>query len=125
MVAARITNWGFSAAKKESTLLCDPGNNPFVSSEQQSDFSILIEISLILFLIGTVIALHQLDDGFKKHPANMWLSQASLVLFCSSYSAILKIKGTEWEVYSQIIDVFRIFSGTFFDCLSVINPSAA
>jgi hypothetical protein len=42
----------------------------------------------------------------------MWISEAALVMFCLSYAAMTKINGTHWEKYSQIIDIFRILSGT-------------
>ena len=91
----------------------DPGNNPSLSSEQQSNSSILTQ-GVILFLMASVIGLQQLDDAFRTHPANMWISQVALLLFCLSYATIPKINGTQWEEYSQIIDGFRIISGTLF-----------
>jgi hypothetical protein len=91
----------------------DPGNNPSLSSEQQSNSSILSQ-GVILFLIASVIGLQQLDDAFRTHPANMWIAQVALLLFCLSYAIIPKINGTQWEEHSQIIDGFRIISRTLF-----------
>jgi hypothetical protein len=90
----------------------DPGNNPSLSNEQQSNTSISSQ-GVILFLIASVIGLQQLDNAFKTHPANMWIAQVALLLFCLSYAAIPKINGT-WDKYSHIIDGFRIISGTLF-----------
>ena len=91
----------------------DPGNNHSQSNEQQNNSSISSQ-GVFLFLIGTVIALQQLDNAFKTHPANMWIAQVALLLFCLSYATIPKVNGTRWEKYSQIIDGFRIISGTLF-----------
>ncbi|KAE8125987.1 hypothetical protein FH972_020745 [Carpinus fangiana] len=59
-----------------------------------------------------MIGLLQLHDLFKTHPANMWISEAALIIFCLSYAAMANINGTRWEKHSQIIGIFRILSGT-------------
>jgi hypothetical protein len=84
-------------------------------SEQGSNSSILSSISSnipFLFLIGSVIGLLQLNDLFETHPANMWISEAALLMFCLSHATWKKINGTHWATYSQIIDSFRLLSGT-------------
>jgi hypothetical protein len=56
-------------------------------SEQGSNSSILSSISSnipFIFLITPVIGLPQLNDLLETHPANMWISEAALFMFCLS-----------------------------------------
>ncbi|XP_059455505.1 uncharacterized protein LOC132185747 [Corylus avellana] len=97
---------GIESLVQEPQLSSLPSRN----SEQGSNSSISSQ-GVILFLIGSVIGLLQLHDLFETYPANMWISEAALVIFCLSYATMTRINGTRWARYSQIIDSFQALSG--------------
>ena len=89
-------------------LCSEQGSNSSISSQGV----ILFLIASVIALIASVIGLRQMDALFETYPANKWIYEAALVIFCLSSTAMTKINGTRWAKYSKIIDSFRVLSVT-------------